>query len=216
MTAHGAFSSITSASWRCPAAKPQKSGLCTALRQQHYVCAAIMKYGWERVRHEILATVNSYEDAERLEKHFIELQQSTNPEFGYNAEKGGRHIKGYHLREQTKAKMSASRTGEKNWIYGKHLDEATKKKLSDAHKGKTLKPESIQKQLETKKANGYYNARAVIGFDEAEKQIGVFPTLAEAGRYVGVKTQDIYNCCIGKQKTTHGTRWFYIDCEELA
>ena len=42
----------------------------------------------------------------------------------------------------------------------------------------------------------------------------VFDCLADAGRFIGKTTQDIYNVCIGKQKTTAGYHFNYYNGEE--
>lgn len=50
---------------------------------------AIQKYGWNNIKHEVLYEVSTQEEAEILEMELIEYYQSTNPDFGYNIEKGG-------------------------------------------------------------------------------------------------------------------------------
>lgn len=62
---------------------------------------------------------------------------------------------GYVFSEHTKSKMSQSRMGEKNHFYGKSHSEDTKKKLSDINKGKKVSKESVEKRINTRKANGY-------------------------------------------------------------
>ena len=50
------------------------------------------------------------------------------------------HMKGKHLSEETRKKMSEAnkgkQAGENNPMYGKHHSEETKKKMREAHKGK--------------------------------------------------------------------------------
>ena len=58
-------------------------------KSQRLVCNAIMKYGWNNIKHEILFTELSMEEAERLEMELIEKFDSTNPNHGYNISKGG-------------------------------------------------------------------------------------------------------------------------------
>ena len=55
---------------------------------------AIQKYGWNNIRHEILYTDLTKEEAERLEKESIEKYNSTNPKYGYNILSGGDATKG--------------------------------------------------------------------------------------------------------------------------
>ena len=58
-------------------------------RKNIHFYRAIKKYGWDNIKHEILATNLSKEDAKRLEIQLIAEYNSTNPKFGYNITKGG-------------------------------------------------------------------------------------------------------------------------------
>lgn len=59
-----------------------------------------------------------------------------------------------------------------------------------------------------------YNARKVEQVDVNGVVIAVFSSLADAARYAGARTQDVYNCCVGRQKSTHGTRWKYAEQDD--
>ena len=181
-------------------------------KKQSLVWNAIQKYGWENVMHLILAETETQEDAEYFEKYYIALFQSNNRKYGYNVTEGGRCAKGHKLSEVTRRRMSEARTGEKNWIYGKHLTEETKKKLSASHKGK-VNLDAIKRGAKKRMGANAYNSRAVRCYDGEGNIIGEYKALADGARAIGVKPQDIYNCCIGRQKTTHGTRWEYIDLQ---
>ena len=50
---------------------------------------AIKKYGWENFTSEILAQELTEDEAKRLEKYYIKLYNTTNPEKGYNISAGG-------------------------------------------------------------------------------------------------------------------------------
>ena len=54
-----------------------------------YFAKAINKYGWENFTSEILAQDLTEDEAKRLEKYYIKLYDSTNPEKGYNISAGG-------------------------------------------------------------------------------------------------------------------------------
>jgi hypothetical protein len=47
--------------------------------------------------------------------------------------------------DETRRKMSASRSGEKHWTYGKPRSEETKQKIREANLGKVLSEETKQK-----------------------------------------------------------------------
>lgn len=53
------------------------------------VYRAIQKYGWENVKHEILSTVKTIEEAEAKERYYISKYRTTDPEYGYNILPGG-------------------------------------------------------------------------------------------------------------------------------
>lgn len=179
-------------------------------KQQSLIWNAIQKHGWENVDHVIVKEAYTRKEAEQYERHLIREFKTDNREYGYNVESGGHCARGYKLSEETRKKMSVSRTGEKNWIYGKHLTEETKKKLSEAHKGK-CDIEAIRRSAKNRMGGKAYNARPVRCYDIQGNVIGDFPALADGARKFGIRTQDVYSCCIGRQKTTHGMRWEYIE-----
>lgn len=51
--------------------------------------AAIMDYGWDKIRHEIIETNLTAEEASKMEIDLIKEYDTTNPEHGYNRSKGG-------------------------------------------------------------------------------------------------------------------------------
>ena len=179
--------------------------------QQSLITHAIRKYGWDNIEHKIIAKVSSQEEAEEMEKSLISELMTNNRKYGYNVEAGGHCAKGHKLSESTRLKMSISRTGEKNWNYGRHLPEEVKKKLSIAHKGKKHSAEAIRKSVEKRMCSKAYNARKVICYDMDYQKISEYGSLAEGSRDQGVRIQDVYLCCIGRQKSTHGRRWAYAE-----
>lgn len=113
---------------------------------------AIQKYGWDNIRHEILYTGLSLDEANQIESEMILLHRSNDRKYGYNLQSGG--LNGVPGAE-TRIKMSA-------WQQGKVLSEETRRKISEAsigrkdtletrikksksHMGKKLSPEVIQK-----------------------------------------------------------------------
>lgn len=78
--------------------------------------AAIKKYGWDSIKHEIVAEGLSEADAKQMEKILISLYKSKKKQ-SYNISDGGDGWAGAHppMSEETKAKISSSRQGYK-WI----------------------------------------------------------------------------------------------------
>ena len=99
---------------------------------------AILKYGWENVKKEILYDKLNHNDANMLEiKLITEVYNSNNNNFGYNIENGGNTI-GTHS-EETKRKI-----GEGN--KGKIVSLETREKIRQKNKNKHY---SIQTEIST-------------------------------------------------------------------
>lgn len=135
-----------------------------------YFYNAIKKYGWDNIRHEVLFENLTKEEAEEKEKELIALYDSSNRNFGYNIEKGGKAgdrftpeiiekmrkaATGRPVSEETRKKLSQSLKGRvfseetKKKIsqakIGKVVSEETKRKLSEINKGKKIPPELVEK-----------------------------------------------------------------------
>lgn len=96
---------------------------------------AIKKYGWNNIKHEILCSELSKEDASDYERLFIFIYNSTDRRYGYNHETGG--TIGYTHSEDTRHTLSEigkTKVGKLNSFFGyKHSDES-KIKMSEAKK----------------------------------------------------------------------------------
>lgn len=187
---------------------------------------AIQKYGWNNFEHIILFTNLSAEEANSKEKELIEFFNSTNDNFGYNIQNGGKNFSHSeetkkriglanaksllgkkHSEEQNK-KMSELFTGEGNPFYGKKHKDETKQRISEARKGKCCgkehhmfgkhhTEENKQKISQARQGKG---GKAVICLNTME----VFDCMMDAARWCGLKTSaSIGQVCnqTGKQKT---------------
>ena len=83
------------------------------------------KYGIDNFELEILAEVETREEAWELEQTFIKVYNTIYPN-GYNVSSGGKGakgvspwLKGKHLSEETRKKISIARMGEGNGMFGK-------------------------------------------------------------------------------------------------
>jgi group I intron endonuclease len=74
---------------------------------------AIKKHGWDGFDHQIVAEADTQEKLDNLEKVWIILLQSGDPEFGYNLASGGGN--GRHSAE-SRAKISAAMLGRKHGL----------------------------------------------------------------------------------------------------
>lgn len=106
-----------------------------------YFWKAIQKYGWENIKHEIIASKLTREAACMLEQELIKKYNSFNSKFGYNLTLGG---ESNIPTEETRKKLSLSRRKRK-------LSKQTKEKIRAAHLGKIVSIETRMKQSMLKK-----------------------------------------------------------------
>lgn len=114
--------------------EPRKRWNCGhGYSSNEYMTRAIKKYGWDSIKHEILATGLTKEEAEAMEIELIAKHRSNDRRYGYNITSGGECI-GKHS-EESKAKMREKLKGRPSSRKGKHQTEESKRKMSEAHKG---------------------------------------------------------------------------------
>ena len=151
--------------------------------------AAIQKYGWDDFEHEILEDNLTLEEANQRETYYIQLYDSINN--GYNLNTGGDN----HLAsEETRNKMSQTRKGvphspEHNLAISKAL---TGYKQTEEHK------------LHNRLAQ---HRRPV----ECIETGIIYESLSEAQRQTGILGETISRQIRGKQKSTQGLHWRFIN-----
>ncbi len=94
---------------------------------------AIEKYGWNNIKHEILFTGLSKEQAEQKEIQLIKEYKCNNRKYGYNIENGG-NCCGTHS-EETKKKIGAKSKGNKRCL-GRKI---SKKHIEKLYEGRIKK-----------------------------------------------------------------------------
>lgn len=163
---------------------------------------AINKYGWDNIKHDVVSSNLSKEDAERLERSFIAAFQTQNPRYGYNCESGGNV--GKEISEVSRHKNSEAHKGERNHMYGKHHTESARKKMSDIQKH--IRINNPRSEEYRKKVSDSLK-RAVVNLDTGE----VFQSVKEAS----IKTGTCYSCISevlrGHNQTAGGYRWGYVN-----
>lgn len=187
---------------------------------------AILKYGWANIKHEVIKSGLTKEEAEIAEIYYISLYNSTDPQKGYNLRNGGAtasfseqtrekqrasHI-GKKLPEDQKKKISAAMKGRKvssGTLGHKHSDE-TKKKMSEVKRGIILSQETREKISRNKKGqnSGAKNHKAVKieNVTTGER----FECIAAASKRYNITHSNISSVCSGRRKTAGGYKWRYL------
>lgn len=156
---------------------------------------AILKYGWNNIKHEILFTNLSKEEAEQKEIELIAKYNTTNRKYGYNNDNGGKTI-GTHS-EATREKLRLSHQGKRPYIK-KSEDEKEKHR-------KNIKLRWNNKEERKKLETAIRNKHGVkVICVETGK---IFNTLIEAEKYYNVGHSHIGKCCKGERKTAGGFHW---------
>lgn len=175
-------------------------------RSNKHFSAAINKYGWENIKHEILFENLTKEEAETIEINLIKEYDSANPLKGYNIAKGGHSNSGFCHSEKSKSKIRDSLKGKKHTPKRRENEskallklwrnEEYKKKMAASHVGKSRGKENCF-------------SKTLYQYSLENKLIKVFESVGEAERETGIDHRQISDCCNHKQKTCHGYVWSY-------
>lgn len=101
---------------------------------KQYIDKIIKSDGIDNFTYIIIETNLSVSQASIMEKYYIDVFNTTNPNFGYNISPGGESVS-----DETRIKISNSlkgkNMGEANQFYGKQHSDITKEQMSKAKKG---------------------------------------------------------------------------------
>ena len=143
--------------------------------------AAIKKYGWINFSHEILATVETMEEANKLEQFYIQYYNSTHPDHGYNIQLGGSN----HLHSE------AEKLHLRNVILKKWEDVNFRQKIMQ-----NIHP-----------IDRSYCSQKVLCVETGK----IYESQLSAAKDIGLKSSaGISKCCTGERKTAGGYHWRYI------
>ena len=177
--------------------------------------ADIEHFGWDNFDHEIVASGLNEEEASNMEKILIKELETTNPEKGYNFEKGGLS----HAEEERCRKISESTKGVQHHHYGKPVPEETRRKIGDAMRGekgywygKKLPQETLDKM--SQKLKGRQATKEFKEMNEKRKRSircietnTRYSSITEAESLTGISHISISRVINGKQNTAGGLHW---------
>jgi hypothetical protein len=159
-----------------------------------YFTRALQKYGWDKIKHEILFVDLSREEAQAKEVELIALYNSTDPDFGYNITHGGEAVGKFS--EETKKKISEAKRDKKLGSF----TEEHKQKISEALRG--IKRPYLAER----------NKLASIPVRCIETSV-VYSSSHEAERCTGASHSSILRVCKKEYgcKTAGGLHWEFVD-----
>lgn len=155
---------------------------------------AIIKYGWDNISHEVIATNLSGQDAKAKEIDLIAEYMTTNPLYGYNRTLGGEGV-----RENLSSAGFNPRTvlNIKNNI---HVLKTRYKILPIPKRGSAKH-----------KVHGL--SKPVLQCDKSSGNvINEFHSAAEVTRELGISAATICRVCRGKRRTAGGYTWKFKNC----
>ena len=174
-------------------------------KTQSVMFRAILKYGWDNIKHEILYSDLTKEEACQKEIELIAQYKSNNPKFGYNQSTGGEINCGFHCSEESREKMRQAHLGVP-------LSESHKNALKQARALRIVQP-NTGKHLsdDWKKAVAKGLSVAVEQYDLNGNFIALFSGQTEASKQTGVCSSNIMRCCKGERRQAGGYIWRYAD-----
>lgn len=159
--------------------------------------AAVQKYGWDNIRHEIVAEGLTQKEAEQMEVDLIAKYRATDRRYGYNADRGG--STGAKHTPETRAKISAAVSGPRHPLYGsKQSPEWVEKRMAKT-RGHKVTPEHLEKLAQSRRV-------PVVCVDTGVR----YTSATDAGRQLNIANSKITAVCRGRRKTAGGLRWEYV------
>lgn len=176
-----------------------------------YFYRAIIKYGWNNFKHEILFENLSFDEANQKEDEMIKFYNTTDKNNGYNLKGGGANpIPNTETRQLIREKVS----GENNGFYGKHHSPETLKRLSEAKKGKYKGNENPNygkkhTQEAKEKMRTSRKGKHILQYDLNGNFIKEWGYMSLAIKELHLDKRSLQRACKGILKTTGGYIWKY-------
>ena len=184
-----------------------------------YFFHAILKYGWDNIKHEVLFANLEEDRAKNLEKELIRHYKNLN--ISYNITDGGDGTLGVGCSEENKEKMRKSRKGIIPWYAINASVKANKGKkrgprdrgivekvrASRLANGKRCTEEMIQANIE----RNLSRCHPVLQYDLNGNLIAEYRSVKYASEVMKVSRGSLLNCLAGRNgsKTCKGYIWKY-------
>nr|DAF41020.1 MAG TPA: intron associated endonuclease [Caudoviricetes sp.] len=169
---------------------------------------ACEKYGWENIKHEILAENLTQKEAYEIEREYIRVLDATNPLHGYNILHGEQHKAIYCVEtgevfeslHEAARKTGIKRDILKSACIGEYAQAARKHWCFLENKDSFVIDESRKTAPENK---------PIINMDTGE----IYSSCGEAAKKYGISNMTIRKVCQHKQNcyTAAGYRWAFLE-----
>lgn len=183
--------------WRCG----------SSYKSQPKMYNAILKYGWENIKHKILFSDLTLEEANKKEIECIKLYDSVSN--GYNVSTGGGGTNGIHCKEETKIKIGNANRGKKKSEKSRNNLKKYILEHGAWNKGKKLSKEHLEKITAERKAR--CNKKIYALDVKTMEIIKEFSSCTEASIFMNVSKSNISRCCKGHRPTCAGYKWRYAN-----
>ena len=135
-----------------------------------YFYNAIKKYGWDNFEHIILKENLTQEEANQMEKYYIQIFNSNNTNFGYNIKPGGQNVNSEALSKKLTQRWDSL---ERRENYSKKMKEYYK----------NLSKEDFEKIQNKKRGVNHPKSKSVICKETGDK----FISIREAAKWCGLE-----------------------------
>lgn len=165
--------------------------------QNKHLYSAILRYGWDNFKHEIVAEKLTKEAACALERQLIAMHKSNDRNYGYNNSEGGESPNKGHKASQEEIQKRVAK------IKAKPMSEKGRKNISNAKKGK---PNGLTGRIgeKCKKAGLVYQIDR-----ESDETVFIYYGFAEMARKTGFARTPVREAANGKRNQAYGFRWKY-------
>lgn len=160
-----------------------------------YFANAILKYGWDKFQHNIIASNLDEQAAKNMEKDLIKLYKDCNK--SYNITDGGDGRLGVSFTHSEESKLLISKH------HRKVQTDDTRKKISESQIGKKFP--KWRRHLLSNSHNKEKHKVEQFSLDNIS--IAIYDSLMDAERATGIRNGNISSCIKGRYKTAGGYIW---------
>ena len=173
-------------------------------KNQPLVFKAIKKYGWCNIKHEVVYSDLTLEEAHAKEIEMIALHKSNNPAFGYNIASGGFSGAGHLVSADARKRIGDSHRGTP-------LSKEHRAKLRKPHYGK-CRGERSEEWIKHLKESSIGRPRKPINqYAKTGEFLQKWKSVIHASNTLGIAQANLISVCKGKRKSAGGFLWMYAD-----